>query len=120
MLVIMLYGTAVTRFTLAVDKELSKAKKEEFESKGQATADFINITAWGKQAEFVANYLGKGKKVAVQGRINTGSYEKEGQRIYTTDVVANNIEILEWENDNESNNDIPEGFHPTDNADIPF
>ena len=113
-------GTALTRFTLAVDKNLSKDKKAELESKGENTADFINITAWGKQAEFVASYLGKGKKVAVQGRIQTGSYEKDGQRIYTTDVVANNIEILESKNDNESNNDIPEGFHPTDNAGIPF
>lgn len=111
-------GTAVTRFTLAVDKSLSKDKKAELESKGENTADFINITAWGKQAEFVANYLGKGKKVAVQGRINTGSYEKEGQTIYTTDIVANNIEILEWKNDN---NDFPEGFKEAENTgDIPF
>ena len=112
-------GTAVTRFTLAVDKNLSKDKKAELESKGENTADFINITAWGKQAEFVANYLGKGKKVAVQGRIQTGSYEKDGQRIYTTDVVANNIEILEWKNDN--NNDIPAGFNEVDsNEPLPF
>lgn len=111
-------GTAVTRFTLAVDKNLSKDKKAELESKGENTADFISITAWGKQAEFAANYLGKGKKVAVQGRIQTGSYEKDGQRIYTTDIVANNIEILEWKNDN---SDIPEGFKSVEGQEgLPF
>ncbi len=90
-------GMAVTRFTLAVDKQLSREKKQEFEARNQPTADFINIVVWGKQAENCANYLVKGRLVAVQGRIETGSYEaKDGTRRYTTDIVANNVQFLEW------------------------
>ena len=71
---------------------------------------------WGKQAENAANYLDKGRLVGITGRIQTGSYEKDGQRIYTTDVVASNVEFLEWGDKAEA----PEGFHPTDNDDVPF
>lgn len=90
-------GTANARFTLAVDRDLSKEKKQEAEAKGQPTADFINIVAWGKTAENCANYLAKGRMVAVSGRIQTGSYEgKDGKRVYTTEIVAQNIQFLEW------------------------
>lgn len=109
-------GTAVTKFTLAVDKNLSREKKQEAESKGQPTADFINIVVWGKQAENCANFLVKGRQVAIQGRIQSGSYEKDGTRVYTTDVVASNVEFLEWDKKEES---IPDGFHPV-NDEIPF
>ncbi len=88
------------------------------ESKGQNTADFINVTLWGKTAEFAANYLGKGKMVGVQGRIQTGNYDdKDGKKIYTTEVVANNIEILEW--GNKEDNGI-EGFKEVSNDHLPF
>ena len=103
------------------------------ESKNQPTADFIRIVVWGKQAENAANYLAKGRLVAVNGRIQTGSYDdKDGKRVYTFDVVANNVEFLEWgdsanksENSNQFNQSESsysgiEGFHPTDNDDIPF
>lgn len=126
-------GTAVSTFTLAVDKNLSREKKQEMESKNQPTADFIRIVVWGKQAENCANYLAKGRLVGVQGRIQTGSYEKDGIRRYTTDIVASNVEFLEWgdskrtsdSSDSSSHGndfDFPdiEGFHPTDNDDIPF
>jgi len=122
-------GTAVTKFNLAVDRGLSKDKKQEMESKGQPTADFINITVWGKQAENAANYLAKGRLVAIHGRIQTGSYEKDGIRIYTTEVVASNVEFLEWGDKNNKNQGFDdsgldfgdiEGFHPVDNSDIPF
>lgn len=128
-------GTAVSRFSLAVDKNLAKEKKQEMESRNQPTADFINIVVWGKQAENCANYLVKGRLVAVQGRIQTGSYEKDGIKRYTTDVVASNVEFLEWgdtnkqsggsnstSKNNDNDLDFPdiEGFHPTDNDDIPF
>ncbi|OZV12308.1 single-stranded DNA-binding protein [Tissierella sp. P1] len=121
-------GTAVAKFGLAVNRDLSKAKKEEMESKGQPTADFINITVWGKTAESAANFLVKGRLVGIQGRIQTGSYEKDGVRVYTTEVVATNVEFLEWgdSNKSQSNNDSSfdfsgiEGFHPTDSDDIPF
>lgn len=90
-------GNAMTRFTLAVDRNLSRDKKQEMEAKGQPTADFIGIVVWGKQAENCANYLAKGRLVAVNGRIQTGSYEgQDGQRRYTTDVVAQNVQFLEW------------------------
>lgn len=121
-------GTAVASFSLAVDKGLSREKKQEMESKNQPTADFINIIVWGKMGENCANYLAKGRLVAVQGRIQTGSYEKDGVKRYTTDVVANNVEFLEWGdtnkapgmNDSNSSFGGIEGFHPTDNDDIPF
>lgn len=90
-------GQAVTKFSLAVDKGLSRDKKQEMESQNKPTADFINIVVWGKQAENAANYLVKGRLVAIQGRLQSGSYEdKDGKRVYTTDVVASNVEFLEW------------------------
>lgn len=122
-------GTAVSTFSLAVDKGLSKEKKQEMESKNQPTADFIRIVVWGKMGENCANYLAKGRLVGVQGRIQTGSYDdKDGKRIYTTEVVANNVEFLEWGDTNKSSDSSTsdsdvggvEGFHPTNNDDIPF
>jgi len=121
-------GTPVARFTLAVDKGLSKEKKLEMEARNQPTADFINIVVWGKSAENSANYLAKGRLVGIQGRIQTGSYEKDGIRRYTTEVVANQVEFLEWGDTNRSQDTSSpgmdfgnvEGFHPTDNDDIPF
>ncbi|SCG84482.1 Single-stranded DNA-binding protein 3 SSB 3 [Proteiniborus sp. DW1] len=133
-------GMAVSRFSIAVDKDLSREKKQEFESKGQPTADFINIVVWGKQAENCANYLVKGRLVAIQGRIQTGSYTaQDGTKRYTTDVVADRVQFLEWgearqgsqsqnrefnQNFNQSRDfgmDIDmDGFHPTDDDDIPF
>ena len=118
-------GTAVTKFGLAVDKGLSKQQKHEFESQNKPTADFINIVVWGKMAESAANYLAKGRLVAIQGRIQTGSYDdKDGKKVYTTEVVANNVEFLEWgdkqNNQTSQSNDFsPDGFHPS-NDDIPF
>ncbi len=125
-------GTPVARFSIAVDKGLSKEKKFEMEAKNQPTADFINIVVWGKPAENCANYLVKGRLVGIQGRIQTGSYEKDGIKRYTTDVVANQVEFLEWGDSNKSqgysdsssNSGLDfgnyDGFHPTDNDDIPF
>ena len=111
-------GTPVATFTLAVDKELSKDKKQEMESKGQATADFINIVVWGRQAESCANYLAKGRLVAIQGRIQSRSWETENGRRYATEVVANQVQFLEWSKDN----DIPDGFIEVDSEseNIPF
>jgi len=75
-------GKAVATFTLAVNRN-----KEQ--------TDFIRITAFGKTAENTANYTQKGSLVAVEGTIVTGSYEKNGQRIYTTDIWANTVQFLE-------------------------
>ena len=121
-------NTAVARFTLAVDRQLSKDKKAEMVSKNQPTADFINIVVWGKQAENCYEYLAKGRLVAISGKIQTGSYDKDGKRVYTTEVVAEKVAFLEW-GDKESKpaaqatqqdmTDI-EGFYQVDNEDIPF
>ena len=118
-------GTAVTKFSIAVDRGLSKDKKQEMESKGQPTADFINIVVWGKMAENCANYLAKGRLVGIQGRIQSGSYDKDGTKVYTTEVVASNVEFLEWGDKQQANSGtnpgyVPEGFHPTSNDDFPF
>lgn len=118
-------GTPVATFTLAVDKQLSKDKKQELESRNQPTADFIRIVAWGKMGENCANYLKKGLLTAVQGRIQNRSYELgDGTKRYITEVVASNVEFLEWadskqDNTNDGFGDI-EGFHPVYDDDIPF
>lgn len=114
-------GQAVCNFSLAIDKNLSKEKKQEMEAKGGQVADFINIVVWGTVAENCANYLAKGRLVGVQGRLQSGSYEaKDGTKRYTTDVVASNVEFLEWGDKKESNDTGTQDFHPIDNEDIPF
>jgi len=110
-------GVATCSFRLAVDKGLSKDKKQEMESKGQPTADFINIVVWGKQAENCANYLAKGRLVAIQGRLQSRSWETENGKRYATEVVANQVQFLEW---GEKDNDIPDGFSPVEDDNIPF
>lgn len=91
---------AVCRYTLAVDKK--------FKKDGEATADFINCISFGKIAEFAEKYFTKGLRVAVSGRIQTGSYtNRDGQKVYTTDVVVEEHEIAqsrsEASNQQESN-----------------
>ena len=111
----------VARFTLAVDKGLSKEKKEEMEMQGKATADFINCQAWGKMAESLVKYSGKGLRVLVNGRIQTGSYEKDGQTVYTFDVVVSNIEYLDWKDgNNNNNNNETQQYKPVNDSRIPF
>ena len=79
------------RYTLAVDRNVSRNAGSD-----QPTADFISCVAFGKTAEFVEKYLKKGTKIAIEGRIQTGSYtNKEGQKVYTTDVVVDRHEFCE-------------------------
>ena len=80
-------STAVARYSLAVDRRFSRNEENN--------TDFINIVVFGKGAEFAEKYLKKGTKVLVTGRIQTGSYQKDGQTIYTTDVVAEDQEFAE-------------------------
>ena len=88
-------GQAVTQFTLAVDKSLSREKRQEMEAQGRPTADFPRIVVWGKQAESLCQYLGKGSRCAVEGSIQTGSYQdNSGNRVFTTDIVAQHVEFL--------------------------
>ena len=78
--------TAVCRFTLAVDRP-----RKDNEDAG---ADFIRITVWGRQGENCHKYLSKGKQCGVQGHIQTGSYKKNGETVYTTEVVAERVEFM--------------------------
>lgn len=119
---------AVAHFTLAIDKGLNREKKEEFQQQNKPTADFIRITVWGKQAENCSSYLSKGKLVAIQGSIQTGSYTTStGERKYTTDVLANKVEFLEWGdgsnsrgNDRGTQSDYDDFETLEDDDDVPF
>lgn len=90
-------GTSVAGFILAVDKGLSKQKRDEAEQTGRPTADFISCQAWGVTADLLSQYCGKGSKIALEGRIQTGSYQDKetGKTVYTTDVVVNRVEFLD-------------------------
>lgn len=110
---------AVCTFTLAVDRPTKQGEEKK--------ADFPRITVFGRQAENCEKYLSKGKKVAVQGRLQTGSYQnREGVTVYTTDVVADRVEFLEWGereqkeiSKRDPREDIPDGFAAL-NEDVPF
>jgi len=115
--------TAIAKFTLAVDRPFAKD--------GEQSADFISITCFGKTAELVERYVKKGQQVALTGRIQTGSYEKDGHKVYTTDVIADRVEFLGKKDGNaeggsysapEANApmDLPGGFSKLDGDDIPF
>ena len=81
-------SSAIARFSLAVDRR--------FKRDGDQTADFISCVAFGKTGEFIERYCHQGTKLVVEGRIQTGSYtNKDGNRVYTTDVVAENVEFAE-------------------------
>ncbi len=89
-------ATAVARYTLAVDRR--------FKRDGDATADFIGCVAFGRQAEFAEKYLRQGTKIAITGRIQTGSYtNREGQKVYTTDVIVEDQEFAESKSASERN-----------------
>ena len=98
-------STAIARFSLAVDRRFRKEGDEQ-------TADFINCVAFGRTAEFMERFGRKGTKFVAEGRIQTGSYtNKDGQRVYTTDVVVESVEFAESKSA-ASNNDG--GFTPAD------
>ena len=99
---------AIARFSLAVDR-MSKDKG----------TDFISCIAFGKTAELLEKYVPKGRKVAVQGHIQTGSYEKDGHKVYTTDVIVDRMEFCESKQGNENKPDA-DGFVPTADEDLPF
>lgn len=118
---------ANARFVVAVNRKLSKEKRQEAENNGYPTADFISCVAWGKTAENIGNYFKKGQRIAVSGHIQTGSYEKDGQRIYTTDVVVDSFDFVESNSSstktNQENTAQDYGFNqaiPTSNSDLPF
>ena len=104
----------IARYTLACDRI---SKKE-----GQPTADFISCVAMGKAGEFAEKYLTKGMKIAVEGRIQTGSYDdKDGKKVYTTDVYVERHEFVESRNNQqyEPDQNAADGFMPIpDNVDM--
>jgi|SRR5690554_436448 len=85
-------GTPVANFTLAVDRPFTNRQ-------GEREADFVPIVVWRKAAENCANYLGKGSLVAVDGRLQVRSYEKDGQRRYITEIVAEDVRFLDKKGD---------------------
>ena len=115
--------TAVCTFTVAIDRPVRSGEEKK--------TDFPRVTVFGKQAENCERFLTKGRLVAVQGRLQTGSYtNKDGATVYTTDVVADRVEFLEWGDRGQGqsfddasgsfNQDVaPEGFTAIE-EDIPF
>jgi len=109
---------AVAKFTLAIDRISKDGKKD---------ADFIRIVVFGKQAENCEKFLAKGRMAGIAGHIQTGSYkDKDGKTVYTTDVIADRVDFLEWPERNEPPKAKPIepeedqfGFQAL-NADIPF
>lgn len=106
---------AICRFTMAIDDGYGDKKR----------TNFVPIVVFGKTAENCEKYLAKGRLVAVEGKIQTGSYEKDGHKVYTTDVVANRVEFIDYgnktaENAKQGGSDaIPEGFAALE-EDLPF
>lgn len=93
-------ATAIARYSLAVDRR--------FKKEGEQSADFIGCVAFGKLGEFAEKYLRKGTKVVVTGRIQTGSYtNKDGQKVYTTDVVVEECEFAESKNSGSGSDHAP-------------
>ena len=127
--------TAIARFSIAIDR----GKDRNGEDRG---TDYPNIVCFGKTAELCERYLNKGRLVGIQGRIQTGSYEKDGRKVYTTEVLADRVEFLDWGDNNRRENSqssyspapsmpsmppvnapedqIPEGFSKLTDDDIPF
>ena len=123
---------AVASFTVAIDRPVRAG--------GEKQTDFPRVTVFGKQAENCEKYLAKGRLIGVQGRIQTGSYQnKDGVTVYTTDVVADRVEFLEWGDRPQRNvknqelqgektrqtsmteiePELPRGFEPIED-DVPF
>ena len=121
-------GVSVATFTLAVNRPFTN-------SQGEREADFINVVVFRRQAENVNNYLSKGSLAGVDGRIQSRSYEnKEGQRVFVTEVVADSVQFMDNKSSNQQNNQpqqqrgqAPAGNNPfsnnnadVDDDDLPF
>jgi len=107
----------VARFTLAVNRPFSKDAEK--------SADFVSCVAFNKTAELMEKYVKKGALLGVDGRINTGSYEKDGRTVYTTDVICESIQFLEPKADTLPSNDIQNEYQKESSRlevedDLPF
>jgi len=100
---------AIARYTLAVDRRFRR------NGDGEQTADFIGCVAFGKSAEFAERYFRQGLKIVVTGRIQTGSYtNRDGQKIYTTDVVVEDQEFAESKNASSGAGNADSGYRPAE------
>ena len=114
-------ATCIARFSIAVQRMAKKAD-------GTTEADFINCVAFGKTGEFIEKYFKKGSKIAISGRIQTGSYtNKDGVKVYTTDVVCENVEFCsskKSDGEKETNTKVNDGFvdipDDVDDDSLPF
>ena len=111
---------AVENFTLAVDRVRTRDGKEP-------TADFPDIVAFGKTAEIIEKYAAKGSLVGVTGRLQTRRYEKDGRKVYVTEVVAERVDLLGRKQDDAKSDSAPPGFYKMEDDpfvkfedDIPF
>ena len=107
-------NTQVTSFTLAVNRRFTK--------EGQPSADFINVIAWSKTAEFVSKYFKKGQQVGVVGRIQTRNYDDEqGQKHYVTEVVAEEVYFADTKKEESTSTPGEENpYEISDSSDLPF
>ena len=112
--------TPYCSFNIAVDRGRDKNGNE-------LEADFPRVTAFGKTAENMAKYVQKGNLICVNGELRTGKYEKDGKTRYTTEVIARNVQFLQWKKKEEGSGssekeptEIPEGFQSLTEDDLPF
>ncbi len=114
---------SITRYTLAIDRRFNRSEEQ--------TADFINCVAFGNAADFSNNHFRKGLKIAISGHLQSGSYtNKDGIKVYTTDVVVEDQEFVESKNASSSdggyynsdpnNGSLPEGFDDIPDEALPF
>lgn len=106
-------GKSVASFTLAVNKDRKNAD-------GNYDADFINCVAFGQQAETISRYVNKGDKFGVTGKLSTRTYDKNGSKVYITEVIVDGFEFLESKKDKPSVDIEPDTFEPYDDGDLPF
>lgn len=95
-------GVSVTSFTVAINRKYDKEK-----------SDFINCVAYGKTAEFMDRYLGKGLLIAVAGEIQTRNYEKDGRKVYVTEVYASSVQAIEWKREEQPQFEPKNEYQPT-------
>ena len=105
---------AVAQFAIAIDRPFTNQE-------GEKEADFLNIVVWDKQAENAGKYIHKGSKVAIEGRIQSRSYENEkGEKRYTTEIIASHIQFLDSKKDDSKFNSMPEPPAPKEKESDPF
>ena len=107
-------GKSVVSFTLAVNRDFKNAE-------GSYDADFINCVAYEQRAEIISKYVGKGDRLGVSGKIATRNYEKDGRKVYVTEVLVDGFEFLESKKDKSIDVEVDDGFVPIANDDdLPF